>query len=193
VLFVPFGSLRPFDTYLESAGHRRSQDGAAVRTPWWPLLRRSNLALWLVLFALWIPFAVVGGALSGVALGTTLRMTGILLSFYFVLALLLELHVTYSSRYAKIGLLLGFLALLYLFLPPIMDGILDAEQMYRHSPLGYFFGLLVSETEVDMLAGADAVWSFTRSTRRRSDFRLIGEKSTSLDAWRSTAGWTPGA
>ena len=52
------------------------------------------------------------------------------------------MHTVYQPLYGKIKLLLGFIALLYAFLPLILAPILTNDGVLQYSPLGYVFYLI---------------------------------------------------
>ena len=62
----------------------------------------------------------------------------IVLSFYLFLLLLVELRVVYSPIYSKIGLLLGFVAILHFFLPLILSLAFENPAFSCYSPFGFF-------------------------------------------------------
>ncbi len=142
-LFIAAASLRTFDTYLEFSGYIQNRADGKKSTILSVLLY-SNLLLGIGLFALW---AI---ASAGMTLAIRLNLQPclydilVLFSFYLFFLLLLELYIVYSSAYSKIGLLLGFIALVFLFVPLILSGILDDKTIYFYSLFGYF-GYLMNE------------------------------------------------
>jgi hypothetical protein len=68
-------------------------------------------------------------------------LAGVSFSFFLFYWSLLELYVVYQPRFNKIGVLLGFIAVLHGVLPLVMAGIMAVEQLTFHSPVGVI-GLL---------------------------------------------------
>jgi hypothetical protein len=136
VLLVPIWSLRSFERYLEHSGLIQSKsDGNKNLLS--AFLRYSNLLPVLVLFAIWTVGSIVTALMTGQGLLYNLYYIVILFSFYLFLMLLLELYVVYKPVSDKIGLLLSFIAIVYLFLPLILSGILDNKEVYLYSLLGF--------------------------------------------------------
>ena len=136
VLLVPLGSLRSFDKYLEHSGLIRSKSAGNKKLVS-AFLRYSNLLPVLVLFAIWTVGSVVTALMTKQELLYNLYYIVILFSFYLFLMFLLELYVVYKPVSDKIGLLLSFIAIVYLFLPLILSGILDNKEVYLYSLLGF--------------------------------------------------------
>ena len=65
----------------------------------------------------------------------------ILLTCYLFLVLLLEFYVVYKPTSSKIGLLLGFIAVLYVILPLILSAIFESDIIYFYSPVGFIVSL----------------------------------------------------
>lgn len=128
VWVIPVLAVRSFDKYLEIS--RRVSQGLFSR-----LALGSNLATGLILFAIWLAF---GGA---VCLSTHcieiefICFAGMALSFFLVILAMLETHTLLVAKNEKIGFLIGFLAVLYCFLPLILDGIFELEIFSMLSPL----------------------------------------------------------
>jgi hypothetical protein len=137
VLLVPIWSLRSFDRYLEHSGLIRSKS-AGNKNLVSGFLLYSNLLPVLVLFAIWVACAIVTALMTEQELLCNLYYIVILFSFYLFLMLLLELYVVYKPVSDKIGLLLTFIAIVYLFLPLILSGILDNKEVYLYSLLGFY-------------------------------------------------------
>ena len=140
VLLVPIWSLRSFDRYLEHSGLIQSKS-AGNKNLLSAFLRYSNLLPVLVLFAIWTVVSVVTALMTRQALLYNLYYIVILFSFYLFLMLLLELYIVYNPVSDKIGLLLSFIAIVYLFLPLILSGILDNKEVYLYSLLGFSFSM----------------------------------------------------
>lgn len=137
VLLVPLGSLRSFDKYLEHSGLIRSKS-AGNKKMVSRLLLYSNLPFDIILFAIWIAGVIVTALMTKQELLYNLYYIVILFSFFLFLMLLLELYVVYKPVSDKIGLLLSFIAIVYLFLPLILSGILESRTVYLFSLLGFF-------------------------------------------------------
>jgi hypothetical protein len=137
VLLVPIWSLRSFDRYLEHSGLIQSKSNGNKNLVSGFLLY-SNLLPVLVLFAIWVACAIVTALMTGQELLYNLYCIVILFSFYLFLMLLLELYVVYKPVSDKIGLLLSFIAIVCLFLPLILSGILDNKEVYLYSLLGFY-------------------------------------------------------
>ncbi len=140
VLLVPIWSLRSFDRYLEHSGLIQSKS-AGNKNLVSAFLQYSNLLPVLVLFAIWTAGAIVTALMTGQGLLYNLYYIIILFSFYLFLMLLLELYVVYIPFSNKIGLLLSFITMVYLFLPLILSGVLDNKEVYLYSLLGFSFSM----------------------------------------------------
>jgi len=136
VLLVPIWSLRSFDRYLEHSGLIQSKS-AGNKNLVSAFLRYSNLLPVLVLFTIWTVGSIVTALMTGQGLLYNLYYIVILFSFYLFLMFLLELYVVYKPVSDKIGLLLSFITIVYLFLPLILSGILDNKEVYLYSMLGF--------------------------------------------------------
>ena len=137
VLFVPIWSLRSFDRYLEHSGLIQSKS-AGNKNLVSGFLLYSNLLPAFALFAIWTACSIVTALMTEQELLFNLYYIVILFSFYLFLMLLLELYVVYKPVSDKIGLLLTFIAIVYLFLPLILSGILDNKEVYLYSLLGFY-------------------------------------------------------
>jgi hypothetical protein len=145
VVLIPLGSLRTFNSYLEFSG----SSPFASRSPLAALLTRSNIALGFGLFVVWAVFSAFMAVVNQTGLPRFLLDGVSLFSFCCVLFLLLELHVVYVPVYSKIGLFLGFLALMYLGLPLILSLVLRTSRLYFYSLFGFFGYLFSSWKEPD--------------------------------------------
>ena len=145
VLLVPIWSLRSFDRYLEHSGLIQGKS-AGNKNLVSGFLLYSNLLPVLVLFAIWTAGSIVTALMTGQELLYNLYYIIILFSFYLFLMLLLELYVVYKPVSNKIGLLLSFIAIVYLFLPLILSGILDNKEVYLYSLLGFYTRVLFYES-----------------------------------------------
>jgi hypothetical protein len=145
VLLIPIWSLRSFERYLEHSGLIQSKS-AGNKNLLSAFLRYSNLLPVLVLFAIWTVGSIVTALMTGQGLLYNLYYIVILFSFYLFLMLLLELYVVYKPVSDKIGLLLSFITIVYLFLPLILSGILDNKEVYLYSLLGFYTRVLFYES-----------------------------------------------
>jgi len=149
VLLVPLGSLRSFDRYLEHSGLIQSKS-AGNKNLVSAFLRYSNLLPVLVLFTIWTVGSIVTALMTGQGLLYNLYYIVILFSFYLFLMFLLELYVVYKPVSDKIGLLLSFITIVYLFLPLILSGILDNKEVYLYSLLGFCARVLSNKSAPDL-------------------------------------------
>ncbi|MFC1675628.1 hypothetical protein ACFL3G_01035 [Planctomycetota bacterium] len=150
ILLIQLASLRKLDSYIE---YSRDLQGkiASGKTGIFAMLKYSNLTLAIALFAIWGVLSLGVTFLAKEANITPLPglyNIFILLTCFLFLMLLLELYVVYKPVSSKIGLLLGFIAGLYLILPLIMGGIFDNDVIYHYSPIG-FIGSLFDEPLYD--------------------------------------------
>jgi len=136
VLLIPFGAVKTCDVYLER--FRSSKRGLSTGKMHWRLFTNSNLFLCLSLLVIWGLFSAgMGLSVDSLFIPSII----VLLSFCLFLSLLFEMHTVYQPLYGKIKLLLGFIALLYAFLPLILAPILTNDGVLQYSPLGYVFYL----------------------------------------------------
>ena len=145
VLLIPIWSLRSFERYLEHSGLIQSKS-VGNKNLVSAFLRYSNLLPVLVLFAIWTAGSIVTALMTGQGLLYNLYYIVILFSFYLFLMLLLELYVVYKPVSDKIGLLLSFITIVYLFLPLILSGILDNKEVYLYSLLGFCARILSNKS-----------------------------------------------
>ncbi len=145
VLLVPLGSLRSFDKYLEHSGLIRIKS-AGNKNLMSRMLLYSNLPFDFSLFAIWALCSIGTILITKQGLLYNLYYIVVLFSFYLFLMLLLELYVVYKPVSNKIGLLLSFIAIVYLFLPLILSGVLDNKEVYLYSLLGFYTRVLFYES-----------------------------------------------
>ncbi|MHC4692990.1 MAG: hypothetical protein ACYS67_09620 [Planctomycetota bacterium] len=138
---IPFGAIRTFDRYLEYIGLMREQSGLKLNSIS-RILLHSNISL------------VFG--LSNMELLRGLYRIWIVFTFYIFLTLLLELDTVYRPLSKKIRFLLGFIAAVYVVLPPILAAILESEAISVYSPCGFFWAI-VEEPYIDM-PSLTSVW-----------------------------------
>jgi hypothetical protein len=140
LLLIPFGAAKTYDMYLE--GLRLSKWGGAEGNMVWRLFKNSNLFLWLSLFIVWALFSMAMGFKSGHSTPPFVSSIIALFSFVLFFSFLFEIHVLYQPLYTKIKWFLGFVVLLYLLVPFILQGVLGNEGLFLYSPGGYMFYLL---------------------------------------------------
>ena len=99
------------------------------------------------LFAIWIVGSILTTFFTEQELLQNLYYIIILFSFYLSLILLLELYVVYKPVSNKIGLLLSFIATVYVILPLILSGILENKAVYMYSLLGFAYGMLFNRSD----------------------------------------------
>ena len=145
VLLVPLWSFRSFDRYLEHSGLIRIKS-AGNKNLMSRMLLYSNLPFDFSLFAIWALCSIGTTLITKQGLLYNLYYIVVLFSFYLFLMLLLELYVVYKPVSNKIGLLLSFIAIVYLFLPLILSGILDNKEVYLYSLLGFYTRVLFYES-----------------------------------------------
>ncbi len=132
VVIVPLFSIRSFDKYLEISRSAYRTKGLFVK-----LMCNSNYVCGLILYAIWLGFALTGGLMAHSSVYEFLGIVMMTFSAYLVILTLIETFVTWQPRNEKIGYLLGFLAILYFALPFIIGGIFDNEILLLFSPLGF--------------------------------------------------------
>ena len=143
ILVIPWGSLRKFDNYIEYSRDFRSEPNSSETTIF-PILRYSNLSLAIALFSIWAVSSIgitFFADYADMMLLSNLYSIFILLTCYLFLVLLLELYVVCTLASNKIGLLLGFIAVLYLILPLILSSIFENDKIFLYSPAGFIASL----------------------------------------------------
>jgi len=151
VLLIPLGSLRDLDKYIEYSRFIQSRPNSR-KTGLVPIVMYSNPALSIALFVIWTASSIGTTFFAEYAtmkLGSNLYNIFILLTCYLFLVLLLELYVVYKPASNNIGLLLGFIAVLYVILPLILSPIFESEIIYTYSPAG-FIAALFEEPNLDI-------------------------------------------
>lgn len=151
ILLIPLASLRNLDNYIEYSRFIQSRSNPRKRGAF-SILMYSNLPLAIALFALWA-ICSIGTTFfadySDMKLLPNLYNIFILLTCYLFLVLLLELSAVYTPVSNKIGLLLGFIAVLYLVLPLILSAIFGSDIIYLYSPIGFSASLFdTSDTNI---------------------------------------------
>jgi hypothetical protein len=139
VLLIPWGSSRNLDNYIEYSRdfHIKSTSGKRSILP---ILKYSNLSLFIALFAIWAVFSMgitVFADNADMNPLSNIYDIFVLLTCYLFLSLLLELYIVYMPHSNKIGLLVGFIAILYLILPLILSGIFHNKVISFYSPFGF--------------------------------------------------------
>ena len=136
LFFLPFGCLRQYENYLENEGHR--QAGSQEPGQFAGVLSHSNIATCGALALLWMVLALGVAVIWNMDLMSVLRTIAVFLSFYLVLALLLENVVVFTPAFSKIAYLGAFVAFLYLFLPLLLAGIMAKSELAFYSFFGYW-------------------------------------------------------
>ena len=138
---IVLASLRNLDKYIEYSRSIQTRL-KPNKTMMASLLLYSNLSVGLGLFVIWTVFSIGTLIAAGGDLSPNLYIIWVLFSFYIFALLLLELYAVYNSPNSKIGLLLGFIFALHLFLPPILSAVMESEIIYLYSPFGYFANII---------------------------------------------------
>jgi hypothetical protein len=153
VLIIPAISTRSFEQYLEYSRFVRRQSPSS-RNTLLSMLLYSNLSLGLGLFVMWALASVGIVLVTKTPLLPGLHTVWILFTSYFFLLLLLELYVVFNPVSSRIGLLLAFIAAVYLLFPLILSAALDSKIIYLYSPLGFLWNLFdVSHTHAGLHTG----------------------------------------
>jgi len=141
VVFIPLGSIKSFDHYLECCGLRRagSRAGKSMTSA---LFLNSNLALAVGLFFIWGIISAFLAMISKAEPSLYVFYLVIIFSFYLFLLLLLEIYVVYSPIYNKISIFLIFLTILYLILPLLLSFTLRISSLRFYSPFGFFVHII---------------------------------------------------
>ncbi len=142
-VLILLGSLGNLDIYIEYSRfiQGRSRPGKGMMAP---ILLYSNLLVGLGLIAIWALFAIGTALAAGANILPNLYSVLVLFSFYMFALLLLELYAIYNSPNSKIGLLLGFIFMLHLFLPLILSAVMENATISLYSPLGYFGNIIAT-------------------------------------------------
>lgn len=131
------GRMLKFTDYVEL---RRADGLAGTGGDGWSWMsRRSNLAPWLLVLAIWAASSWYAMNLPG--LGSPLvNLAFVAVAFTFLLFLcsVLELSALHSQSNPKMNFLLGFIVLLHVALPLIVAAVLDRSSIVNFSVLGYF-------------------------------------------------------
>ncbi len=141
VVFIPLGSIKSFDHYLECCGLRRAgfHIGKSMTSA---LFLNSNLTLAVGLFFIWGIISAFLAMISKAEPSLYFFYLVIIFSFYLFLLLLLEIYVVYSPIYNKISILLIFLTILYLILPLLLSFTLRIPSLRFYSPFGFFVHII---------------------------------------------------
>lgn len=136
VVLLPFGNMRTYEQYMEltyALGLRHEGKEAIGRT----FLAASNPGAWFGLYALWTVAIVSVAALQSSSLVLwALVLAACVFPAWSVLLLLAELAVVGAPRNEKLKFFAGFLAMLYLILPPLLAGVLNQGVLYSFSYVG---------------------------------------------------------
>ncbi len=140
LLVVALLSFRNQRQYHELSGalHERQKSRSGTFTA---LLLRSNVFFSVVLFAVWFVLSMLFMGISAVGFSDSLRLLAVTCTAYMFFILLLEIYMLYSSGSARVGVLIFFLMALYVVLPLIIGGIVEAGAISGLSPVGLFWYL----------------------------------------------------
>jgi hypothetical protein len=153
VVFIPVGSIKSFDRYLECCGLRRtgfhvgtrlgvdspSRSGRGMTSA---LFLNSNLTLDIGLFFIWGIISAFLAMISKAEPSLYVFYLVIIFSFYLFLLLLLEIYVVYGPVLNKIAILLVFITILYLILPLLLSFTLKISSLRFYSPFGFFVHII---------------------------------------------------
>ncbi len=146
VLIIPIAAACDMQNYLEfTASWRRNKRSAAGFR--FTFLIMSNVVHGVAVLGLWIITTYLLKYYSQFnvqQLGFTMLTFA---SFYLFLLLLLEIAATYQPAQGKVFLLISFIAVAYIILPPIFGGILEREDIIAYSPVGFL--VFISTQEFD--------------------------------------------
>ena len=152
VLIIPLGSLYRLDQYMEYTGVIQKQLGSSIKNVFL-ILRQSNLALGVVLFAIWAVSSIAAAFFANypeVLSLSNLYNIFVLLTCYLFSILLLEVYAVYNSESNKIGLLLCFIMGLYTILPFILAGLFRDNLLSLYSPFGFISSMFFDDAEIDI-------------------------------------------
>jgi hypothetical protein len=141
VVFIPVGSIKSFDHYLECCGLRRTgfHVGRGMTSA---LFLNSNLTLDIGLFFIWGIISAFLAVISKADPSLYVFYLVIIFSFYLFLLLLLEVYVVYSPVLNKIAILLVFITILHLILPLLLSFTLKISSLRFYSPFGFFVHII---------------------------------------------------
>jgi len=145
IALLPIWSMRSYEDYLEKCG---TLNGSGNSLSSGRVFRQSNLLHYAAFFAIW---AIVSIGTAEYFLQETARWAiyaGVMLTFYAVFVLLLELYVVYKPKSEKIGVMVAFLVGLIVVLPLIFAGVLENDAIILFSPAGFAIGFAESDNYV---------------------------------------------
>ncbi|MBW8034641.1 MAG: hypothetical protein FVQ79_02995 [Planctomycetes bacterium] len=145
-VIVAFGSLKGMEHYIEYS-RTIQEKRSAKKHSMTRMLAYSNLSVGLGLFAIWSIFATSMVIADKGNLPANLHSILTLFSSYLFIILLVELYSIYKSSNPKIGLLVGFIMILYFSLPLVFGGIMENEFVVLYSPFGYIANLFAEFIE----------------------------------------------
>jgi len=153
VIVTPFGLLRSYDQYMElSYDLARTHGGGRMLDR--VFLTAVNPVAWSKLFGIWAVSSLVAAGLNSVAaVGWTSVLIVCVFFAWVVFMLLAELAIVGRPKNEKLKYLALFMALVYLFLPMILSGVLDEGGIFAFS----FLGVWVSVAE-RVSENAQAEW-----------------------------------
>lgn len=150
LLIIPLASLRRIEKYIEHIGQIQVVSRTGKLPGVFSILMYSNFIGIVGLFLIWAVCSIavtVFADLEDMGLFLAMLNISVLCTSYILIALLIELYTLYRQVYSKIGLLLGFVAVLYMILPLIIGGIFDNRIIVMYSPFG-FLGSLFETSKI---------------------------------------------
>ncbi len=144
-VLVMIGALKNQEHYIEysrAIDCDKSSDNRSML----PMLSFSNLSVGFGLFVIWAIFAVCIVVVGGGNLLENLHSVLILFSSYLFVILLVEIYSIYKSSNPKMGLLVGFVIILFFLLSVVFGNILEIDTLVCYSPFGYIGNLLFMDS-----------------------------------------------
>lgn len=134
VILIPFGHMRTYGHYMELTYALGKSHGKSTGRLF---LAAANPAAWVGLYAIWTVFVAIAAAIqsSGMVAWALVLATCVFVSWA-VLLLLIELAVVGAPRNEKLKFFAGFLASLYLVVPPLLAGVLKQGGLASFSYFG---------------------------------------------------------
>jgi hypothetical protein len=147
VVILPFMSRKSFESYIEFLGNKQARSGCS-KNLMSAMLYNSNLATASGIYIIWTIFCLVAGFVVQSSLAFDFSLLAVLLISYIFLMLMFELFNVIGPSVKKIGILVGFVAGLYIFLPIILAGVFDNQDFLKFSPFG-LLGILIDSGKTD--------------------------------------------
>lgn len=141
IVLLPFGNMRTYDQYMEltyALGLRHDGKKVIGRM----FLAASNPGAWVGLYALWAVVIVSVATVQSFNLVLwALVLSVCLFPAWCVLLLLTETAIVGAPRNEKLKYFAGFLAMLYLILPPLLAAVLHQDILFSFSYVGIWIGV----------------------------------------------------